>query len=37
MWLPPSPLEYPRKLKEKQHEKYPQLDEVTPAIEINPD
>ena len=33
---PPSPLENPRKLKEKSHKNWPRSEEVTTAIEKNP-
>ena len=33
---PPSPLENPRKLKEKLHKNWPRSEDVTTAIEKNP-
>jgi hypothetical protein len=33
---PPSPLENPRKLKEKQHKNFPRSEEATTGIEKNP-
>jgi hypothetical protein len=33
---PPSPLENPRKFKEKQHKNFPRLEEATTGIDKNP-